>query len=218
MTKNNVGLEQFLEEYKAFERAVCSSDKLAALPWVTDTLPPIDSVFSLENYIVDQEIKDKIKICRMLRNYAQHHPDAEAFLAISAEEISFLHSLTEQVIRLEGVAKDIMVRCPVSMTDKNTLADFAQAMADKHLSVYPYKNKSGEFSVLSQEDIVAALGAGATAKQKISVAIKAKAKLHLEFVYQNTPIVQLPDKGIVIVLTQTRDKAIGVICKNVIRK
>lgn len=211
MTKNNVGLDQFLEEYKTFERSVCSSDKLAALPWTADTVPPVDSVFSLENYIVDQEIKDKIKICRMLRNYAQHHPDADAFLAVSAEEVTFLHTLVEQIIRLEGAAKDIMVRCPVSMTDKNTLADFAQAMADKHLPMYPYKNKSGEFSVLSQEDIIAALGAGATAKQKISSAVQGKKAAKIAEVFQSTPIVQLPAQCVIIVVTQTRDKAIGII-------
>lgn len=211
MTKNNVLLEQFLDEYKAFERAACSSARLSGLSWTCNATPSIDSIFALENYIEDQDIKDKIKTCRMIRNYAQHHPDAASFLAVSQEEISFLHELTREIICLNGVAKDIMVRCATPLTDKNTLSDFALAMISKNLSVYPYTRKDGTFSVLSDNDIIAALGSGATAKQKISTAVQTKNKIKTGFALQNTPIEQLPKADVVIILTQAKDKAIGVI-------
>ena len=120
----------FLEEYKTFERAVCSAEHLSNLSWVSE-IDSIDSIFSLEKYIANEDVRDKIKVCRMLRNYIQHHPDAASFLSVTAEETAFLKE------------KTVMVRCSIALTDKNTLLDFASAMSAKNLSVYPYQDKKG---------------------------------------------------------------------------
>lgn len=58
-------------------------------------------------------------------------------------------------------------RGSIALTDKNTLLDFASAMSAKNLSVYPYQDKKGGFSVLTQKDIVRALGnAGGTSSYR----------------------------------------------------
>lgn len=90
---------KFVEEYKAFERAVCSASHLSNLSWVSE-INFTDSVFSLEKYILDEDVKDKITVCRMLHNYIQHHPDAVSFLSVTAEEIAFLKEKTEEILSL----------------------------------------------------------------------------------------------------------------------
>ena len=214
MAKPLANPEMFLEEYKTFERAVCSAEHLSNLPWVSE-IDSIDSVFSLEKYISNEDVRDKIKVCRMLRNYIQHHPDAASFLSVTAEETAFLKEKTEEVLSLDGMAKDVMVRCGIALTDKNTLFDFASAMSAKDLSVYPYhRDKKGGFSVLTQKDLVRAFGNGKTPKQKIETAVEEKEKVRIGFAFQNTPVASLPDTEVVIVLTQTKDKAIGVIVQS----
>ena len=204
---------KFVEEYKAFERVVCNASHLSNLSWVLE-IDFTDSVFSLEKYIISEDVKDKIKVCRMLRNYIQHHPDAASFLSVTAEETAFLKEKTEEILSLDGMAKDVMVRCSVALTDKNTLFDFAAAMSAKNLSVYPYLDKKGDFSVLTQNDLVRALGNGKTPKQKIGTAVEEKDKVRIGFAFQNTPVASLPDAEVVIVLTQAKDKAIGVIVRD----
>ena len=142
MAKPLANPEMFLEEYKTFERAVCSAEYLSNLSWVSE-IDFIDSIFSLEKYIANEDVRDKIKVCRMLRNYIQHHPDAASFLSVTAEETAFLKEKTEEILSLDGMAKDVMVRCSIALTDKNTLLDFASAMSAKNLSVYPYQDKKG---------------------------------------------------------------------------
>lgn len=210
MAKSANNTDQFLEIYKAFERAVCSADHLSNLSWISGT-NTIDTIFALEQFISDQEIKDKIKVCRTQRNYIQHHPDADLFLSVTAEESAFLKERTEEILALNGTAKDVMVRCSTVLTDKNTLADFATAMSAKNLSVYPYQEKNGAFSVLSGKDLVRALGSGKTAKQRISSAVVEKEKIRIGFAFQNTPVPMLPDADVIVVLTQAKDKAIGII-------
>lgn len=73
-----------------------------------------------------------------------------------------------------------MVRCSIALTDKNTLLDFASAMSAKNLSVYPCQDKKGGFSVLTQKDIVRALGKGKTPMQKIGTAVEEKEKVQIE--------------------------------------
>lgn len=213
MAKPLANPEAFLEEYKAFERAVCNASHLSNLSWVLE-IDCIDSVFSLEKYIISEDVKDKIKVCRMLRNYIQHHPDAASFLSVTTEETAFLKEKTEEILSLDGMAKDVMVRCSVALTDKNTLFDFASAMSAKNLSVYPYQDKKGDFSVLTQNDLVRALGNGKMPKQKIGTAVEEKEKVQIGFAFQNTPVASLPDAEVVIVLTQAKDKAIGVIVRD----
>lgn len=212
MQKSLNNTEQFLETYKAFERAACSTGHLSKLSWISGT-DTVDTIFTLEQFISDQEIKDKIKVCRTLRNYIQHHPDADSFLSVTAGETAFLKERTEEILALNGTAKDIMVRCSTILTDKNTLADFAAAMSAKNLSAYPYQEKNGEFSVLTAKNIVKTLGSGKTARQKISSAVTEKEKIRVGFAFQNTPVPLLPGTDIIVILTQTKDKAIGIIGK-----
>ena len=91
---------KFVEEYKAFERAVCNASHLSNLSWVSE-IDSTDSVFSLEKYILDEDVQGKIAVCRMLYNYIQHQPDAVSFLSVTAEEIAFLKEKTEEILSLD---------------------------------------------------------------------------------------------------------------------
>ena len=57
MAKPLTNPEAFLEEYKAFERAVCNASHLSTLSWVLE-IDFINSVFSLEKYIISEDVND----------------------------------------------------------------------------------------------------------------------------------------------------------------
>lgn len=210
--KKSESLDEFLTAYKAFETAVSAAHNLGQLSYISNTCDSTDSVFSLESEIIDPDIKDKIRTCRIIRNYAQHHADAEEFLAVSAAMIEFLKERTKNILLLDGTAKDIMRRCPVNLTEKSTIAEFAAAFSKMHLTIYPYRCTDGSFDVASWVDIGIALGHGDPAKQKYSTAYKGKRQpVKAVYAFQNTPIASLPKDELILVLTQTKDKVLGVI-------
>lgn len=211
MQKKQVSLEDFLIAYKTFETAVSAAHNLGRLAYIDNTCDTTDSVFSLESLVADPDVKDKIRTCRIIRNYAQHHADAEEFLAVSAAMTSFLNDRTKEIQLLDGTAKDIMKKCPVSLTEESTLAEFAAAFSKMHMTIYPYKGKYG-IEVASWIDIATAFGHGEPENRKYCDAHKGKRQpVETEYAFQHTPIAALKKNTMYIVMTQKSDKALGVI-------
>lgn len=208
-----VHLDSFLTAYKEFETAVSSAHDLGKLDYIDDTCDTVDSVFSLENLITDTEVKDKIRTCRIIRNYAQHHPDAERFLCVSDAMFNYLEARTKDILLLNGAAKDIMRRCSMNLTEESTLAEFSSAMAKADTAVYPYKKKDGTFEIASWVDLTLAISNGDKAEEKFNTAHKGKRKHSVKafYAFQNTPILSLPRDELIVVLTQTQDKVLGLI-------
>lgn len=74
MTKNT---EKFLETYKKLETTLRKAEQF-------------NSVFEYENSLTDPEIVEKLKLCRLTRNYIVHNENSVDFVAPTSEMISFL--------------------------------------------------------------------------------------------------------------------------------
>ncbi|MBR0417884.1 MAG: hypothetical protein IJI66_01800 [Erysipelotrichaceae bacterium] len=94
--------ENFLNEYKTLELNV---KDLVGL-----------NVFEYENTLVTDD-REKLKLCRIIRNYLQHHVDSDEFISISKGMVDFLHDLniefekehkhvTDRMKKIKAVGKD----------------------------------------------------------------------------------------------------------------
>ena len=99
----NTLTKKFLENYIKFENAV------------KDTL--LSSVLEYENSIEDNETHQKVKMCRITRNYIQHNgPD---FIVPTKEMTSFLIEQVDKMNKILQTAGDVMKRiAPLKLSDK----------------------------------------------------------------------------------------------------
>lgn len=97
-------IDQFLQEYKQLE--------------VYAKAAGYDSVLDIEQQMTDQEEQEKLKLCRITRNYIVHHADGTEFAAVSNGMITFLHNLSLSLIADKLKAADRMsTLTPVKPTD-----------------------------------------------------------------------------------------------------
>ena len=75
-------IDTFLEEYKKLETAIRNETG--------------STVLDYEN-TMQQDLAEKIKVCRIMRNYAQHNADYVRFLAATADMCDFLRDMTKNV-------------------------------------------------------------------------------------------------------------------------
>lgn len=79
----NKNITEFINTYKTLENLLREKS-------------PDTSVLEYENTLPAAE-GDKLRICRQLRNYIQHHEDGEVFISISDNMIKFLKLLITQI-------------------------------------------------------------------------------------------------------------------------
>lgn len=73
--------EKFLEQYKRFESALRDTN-------TADTV--LDYENSLQTDPVNSDTYDKLKTCRIIRNYIQHHPDGAKMFPASSQMTEFI--------------------------------------------------------------------------------------------------------------------------------
>ena len=83
-----VQTQKFLETYKKLEQALNGT-----------------SVLDYENTL-DADTSDKLRLCRITRNYIQHHSDKTEFASVSQTEINFLENLRKSIENKEKKTKD----------------------------------------------------------------------------------------------------------------
>jgi len=99
-----VNMNQFLQEYKQLEGYAKAAG--------------YDSVLDIEQQMTDQEEQEKLKLCRITRNYIVHHADGTEFAAVSDGMISFIQGLSTSLIADKLKAEDRMSSLtPVKPTD-----------------------------------------------------------------------------------------------------
>lgn len=99
-----VNMNQFLQEYKQLEGYAKAAG--------------YDSVLDIEQQMTDQEEQEKLKLCRITRNYIVHHADGTEFAAVSDGMISFIQGLSTSLIADKLKAEDRMSSLtPVKLTD-----------------------------------------------------------------------------------------------------
>ncbi len=121
-------INDFLTTYKELEQILRNKDNL-----IGD-----GSVLSYENTL-NQDDLEKLKLCRIIRNYCQHHADYKKFVAISDEMIRFLEKQIASIEKQESTAKDLMRKLKVPTT-KDTLNDVLKFMSKNKLDWCPVLN------------------------------------------------------------------------------
>lgn len=126
-SQNN--LSKFLDAYKALETAIRNnSSLLGRLPFVGENCVGIASVRDLEDAVTDEDLRDKLRLCRMVRNYAQHHDDASSFVGISDGMLSFVQSMAKTINLVGGSYKDCMTKYTTPLTAQSTPSECAKAL------------------------------------------------------------------------------------------
>lgn len=136
--------DDFIRAYKMLEKAAGNISEL--------TEP---TVFMYESTLC--RYPDKLKLCRMVRNYIQHNEDYADFVAVTPAMITFLAHETARALEYTQKASDVMVRTkPLKETDiiseslsrlKN--ADFIPVVRDD-------RTVMGVFSARSLADMILA--------------------------------------------------------------
>lgn len=121
-------IDTFLEEYKKLETAIRNETG--------------STVLDYEN-TMQQDLAEKIKVCRIMRNYAQHNADYVRFLAATADMCDFLRDMTKDVEKDRLRAGDKCKKLQV-LTLKMSLKDIVQAFA---------KTKSAWLCIVDQDNI-----------------------------------------------------------------
>ena len=121
------------------------------------------TVLDYENSLTDTSDREKLKVCRIMRNYMAHNDTT--FLTASNEQIKFLEAETEEVLKRAHLVKDEMKRVKTLKTTapiKDVIASL-----DKY-PVCPIETKAGIYLV-DKDILVHQLAGGA---KKIAVPAK----------------------------------------------
>lgn len=136
---------QFLEQYKSLEAVLRS------------ILSPDMTVLRYEDQSSDPE---KLRMCRLVRNFLQHTPDAAGFIVPTEEMRRFLKQETVRVATQAEKAKDLAYRpAPIRLTHtlQQTFRLFAKSGSD-WLPVVD--DRSQLVGVLTKDALFAELGSG----------------------------------------------------------
>lgn len=127
----------FIEKYKELEKLLTVSVRE-----YEDTL--------------SEEDAQKMRICRLLRNYIQHNADYEKVISIAPGLQAYLDSVVDNLHKQNGILKEHMVSAAkygfVSETD--AVADAAAIMNKKKRKSNIVLNKNGEYLGILTKEIV----------------------------------------------------------------
>lgn len=140
-------LKDLLEKYKELEQILRNKEKQ-----IGD-----GSVLSYENTL-NQDDLEKLKVCRIIRNYCQHHADYSKFMSIDGMT-SFLDKQIKEIEKQESLVKDIMDKTKAP-TLKDTFEDIIKYLIKTEanfcpvLNDRPKKNEPVLVGVFTKENIL----------------------------------------------------------------
>ena len=130
-------MDKFLSEYKDLEKVL--RDKENSL-----------SIFDYEKSLTDSEEIEKIKVCRIIRNYVQHNKDGNKFLAATKEMTAFIEGLKNRELAKEQQIRDITKTVPALELKDNILVFFEKR---KNLDWVPIIDTAAKKQVVGILDI-----------------------------------------------------------------
>lgn len=144
MSKNT---EKFLEAYKKLETMLRKTEQY-------------NNVFEYESILTDPETVEKLKLCRLIRNYIVHNENGADFVVPTNEMISFI---TKQCQEVQKLVKTVGAICtPVTSIKSDspmTIRMVLKKINDKNLNFYPVADEKTEkmIGVIDFENIVSAI-------------------------------------------------------------
>lgn len=190
--------EQFLSLYKDFERLLQDSAQM--------------SILDYENAIKDKdgELSEKIKLCRIMRNYMQHHSDYKSFVTISAGQISLIEKLLTTLRNKDKKAKDIMKKWDFPNETTYT-KDVGVFIAKKKLTLCPIVDSKKHLSkVVSYSDVLLGMVLG-TPKSKIHT-VKSSVKNSEYAIVHVDDLAKNLDLSVINIVVDKDDVLKGIIC------
>ena len=198
MQKNNT--EKFLEKYKKLEAAIAEA---SMIPGVKGSP---GSVYELEDMLENEENKNRLRVCRIMRNYMQHN--APEFVAITDGQLDFLDRMTETVTGRKRLVKDNMKRIQKPLTINDSIQTGLEYLAKRSRDWMPVVDKDGYVQgIVTYKVLGTALAQGLTLRTKI---VKAGLSKEYESVSPDDELSKI-DKDIIYVV-ESGKKLIGIIC------
>lgn len=102
--------ERFLLAYKRLESVLLRSP-----------IQSFESVLSFENSLKDKELQDKLKTCRIIRNYIAHHEDGAKVFPATSAMTRFLKGLSDSLEKQETL--EMAASPAMLLSDNSTLRD-----------------------------------------------------------------------------------------------
>ena len=152
---NQKNVAKFIQQYNNFEKIISDSDTVQAR-----TVLEFEESLTLK----DAEANQKLKVCRIVRNYIQHN-DVN-FVEPSKEMIDFIANLSDYVRSLEMSANDVLKKLtPLTLSDTITAA--AKKLSKNKLMPVVDKKKVC-IGIVTDETIRAAVSKGTRPSSKLS--------------------------------------------------
>lgn len=142
----------FLEAYRRLEDAISHSTKLR-----------VTNVLGYENSLSDSgdtEQAEKLKACRIIRNYMTHHADGVTFLTATPKMTAFIGKLADGIASMEMTAGKAARKAPV-LTPSTSMRDAAESFSSHGYAWLPYADRDGKVvGAVSVETIAAMVAQG----------------------------------------------------------
>ena len=132
--------EAFLDIYKLLEyriREAYGNDK---------------SVLEYES-MISAEDKEKLRMCRMIRNFLQHNPDAKSFVVVTGSMFEFMNSLCVRVLNDMKTAGKIAKKVKVPTISSN-VKDICAWMLKYDACFAPVTDEHGKYVGFVDERMV----------------------------------------------------------------
>lgn len=150
-------ITKFLETYKKLEAEL-------------RLLNPNDTVYDYENRLTESDPAkaEKLKVCRINRNFIQHNADGDKFVgAISDKWISFLEQESNAIHTKNDLVKKHIYKA-TSINEKTSINDAIEIVVKSKIDVVPVVDKSNTFiGVITPQQILIAYKKASSVRRKI---------------------------------------------------
>lgn len=210
-------INDFLDVYKKLETAISNIDtkSLEKIKWLNMIAINADdiNIFWLENNTNDINIQNKLRLCRMLRNYAQHNDDYKSFIAVTSDMILFINKLLKDLGCIDKTAGQICNKIQ-ALTEKSLLTECCVMLVSKKLDWLPViDSKTNKcLGVITYNNILSWISDGATLKSNLSNLITDKNKKIMTVIQDDVAYNKIPNDDYIIVIKDDVYK--GIILKD----
>lgn len=198
-------INDFLTVYKKLENALFDIDvqNLKKVSWLdADNYDDEDiNVFWLENHAKDGSIQNKLRLCRMIRNYAQHNEDYKSFLAMQSDMILFINKVLKDLGCIDKTAGQLCKKVQ-ALSEKSILSDCCTALINKKTDWRPVvDSKSNKcLGIVTNNHILSWISDGATLKTKLSSLLSVKNEKAMTLVQDDVKYNSIPNADYIVII------------------
>ena len=187
----------FLDKYKELEGILRNSDAHQTILQYEETLLPDDM--------------ERLRICRQIRNYIQHHEDGLSFLTATNSMIAFIENLIKSENAKKECVKDRLYRLsPLLISD--TLSDIIQKFSKTKRDWLPITDENGVFvNIIDAKNLITILAEYKTSTKLKKVLSENKLKNSIETytLEKEIPLENYYNKNIIVI--GSNNKYLGIV-------